>query len=466
MDDPFDVPDSTDWLGTALAGLMPVEQTLRCHVCKDFFNSPMLTSCNHTFCSLCIRRSLAVDGKCPLCRASDQESKLRGNWAMREVVEAFNQARPVILQFAKAPPAPATPKSPKRKANDAGPGSQGSHESKRPRMSTRSSKAKAMESMAAIVSDEIDVPESKDTAEYEPDDGLVSCPICLARMKEHQVDKHLDTSCPGSPQPQGQQESSSSGSASGLATNWLPSQSTTPKAPERLPTLAYSMMKESVLRKKLSDLGISNGGNKQMLERRHREWVMLWNANCDSSHPKRRSELLQDLETWERTMGSRAPMTSRAANMGAQIKDKEFDGAAWAARHDTSFKELIANARKSKKQAEQKAKEEANSSETLDAGQRGGEEAGKAVPTSSGLDTATALDPAGLDQHLPNSDVVDLTSSPPIQQTPTQPAAGYVSTLATPQAMLHQPSIPTGEGVLVGTLNGIPNILGGGSDAR
>jgi E3 ubiquitin-protein ligase RAD18 len=29
------------------------------------------------------------------------------------------------------------------------------------------------------------------------------------------------------------------------------------------------------------------------------------------------------------------------------VKDKDFDGAAWATKHDTSFKDLIANARKS-----------------------------------------------------------------------------------------------------------------------
>ncbi len=70
------------------------------------------------------------------------------------------------------------------------------------------------------------------------------------------------------------------------------------------------MLKESALRKKLAELGLSTAGNRQLLERRHKEWLMLWNANCDSAHPKRRSELLQDLETWERTMGSRAPVAS------------------------------------------------------------------------------------------------------------------------------------------------------------
>ncbi|OCL04313.1 hypothetical protein AOQ84DRAFT_226128, partial [Glonium stellatum] len=49
----FTIPDSTDWLPTPLASLTPLEVALRCQVCKDFFDTPMLTSCAHTFCSLC-----------------------------------------------------------------------------------------------------------------------------------------------------------------------------------------------------------------------------------------------------------------------------------------------------------------------------------------------------------------------------------------------------------------------------
>ena len=95
-----DVPDSTDWLATPLACLASVEAALRCEVCKDFYKTPMLTSCSHTFCSICIRRALSNDGKCPLCRAPEQELKLRSNWSMEETVDAFSKARPAALALA------------------------------------------------------------------------------------------------------------------------------------------------------------------------------------------------------------------------------------------------------------------------------------------------------------------------------------------------------------------------------
>lgn len=170
-DDAYDVSDPTDWLGTPLASLMPVEQSLRCHVCKDFYNSPMVTSCCHTFCSLCIRRALASDGKCPLCRATDQESRLRGNWAIREAVESFMRGRDAMLSLAReshTSATDATTQTPKRKAG--GSTQDSGHNPKRTRMSTRSSSARAAETTSAMMREEAGEPEVEEieAEEYIP----------------------------------------------------------------------------------------------------------------------------------------------------------------------------------------------------------------------------------------------------------------------------------------------------------
>ncbi|ROW05594.1 hypothetical protein VSDG_00283 [Cytospora chrysosperma] len=354
-DDAYDVSDPTDWLGTPLASLMPVEQSLRCHVCKDFYTSPMVTSCCHTFCSLCIRRALAVDGKCPLCRATDQESRLRGNWAIREAVEHFTKARDAILKLAREPPASviaATASTPKRKAAD-----DSVNGAKRARISTRStrsSSARSAEATAAMMREEADTPEAEEVEEYIPDDGLAACPICFWRMKPEKVDRHLDTDCPGEPQPQPQSPLKHRKLA--FTTVQLTDIKTS-KMQERLPSLNYSLLKDTGLKKRLLDLGIPSWGPRQLLEKRHKEWVMLWNANCDSLRPKTRAELLRDLDTWERTQGGNASLTSQSANLGAQIKDKNFDGVGWSTKHSDSFKDLIADARMSRMKAEKKPQE-------------------------------------------------------------------------------------------------------------
>ncbi|KAK0665268.1 putative postreplication repair E3 ubiquitin-protein ligase rad-18 [Cercophora samala] len=381
-----EVSDSTDWLGTPLVSLKPVEEAFRCHVCKDFFVTPMITSCNHTFCSVCIRRCLTADSKCPLCRKNDDMSKLRGNWALREAVDAFKEARDTLLKFARTPVPTAPPKSPKRKAIEVDDSDDEFQESKRPRRSTRNRSAKgpAPSSQLTIEDSEGDLQESNDGEdEYvpEPNDGLVACPICEQRMKEILVDRHLDTSCPGEPQPQPKRTPKASRSITTLRS---PSKkpAAPAKAPQRLATLQYSMVKDQALRKIMRDLGLSTAGSRTMLEARHREWLTLWNANCDSAHPKTRGALFQDLQAWERTIGTMAPTSSKAASTGAQIKDKDFDGGAWAAKHDASFKDLIANARRSRQMAEQKAKEAA-------AEEAAKQEAGSSAPTASVPETST-----------------------------------------------------------------------------
>lgn len=175
-------------------------------------------------------------------------------------------------------------------------------------------------------------------------------------MKPEKVDRHLDTDCPGEPRPQ---PSESKPRSFGF-TSSRPAVNTSTKPQERLSPLNYSMMKEAALKKRLLEIGISSWGSRQLLEKRHREWVMIWNANCDSARPKTKSELLRDLDTWERTQGGSAPPNSHSANLGAQIKDKEFDGVGWASKHSDSFKDLIANARKSRQKAEGTSRESSN----------------------------------------------------------------------------------------------------------
>ncbi|XXG95108.1 CDC27 protein [Hypoxylon texense] len=436
-----DVTDSTDWLTTPLSGLAAVEASLRCQVCKDFYKTPMLTSCNHTFCSICIRRALSNDGKCPLCRASEQELKLRSNWSLEEVVTAFTKTRPDVLLFAKRKPDDVVLELSKRKLderddmNSAGQPEGG--RSKRLRSSARLSKSKSMGMTSEMARLEVDMPDQEDSTDFEPepDDGLVECPICLQRMKYTLVDRHLDTSCPGQPQPQ--QKTPKQNPRSLSTPSAFPSSTISPlaKTHERLPAINYSMLKEPQLKKKLLDLGISSAGNRQMLEKRHREWMTIWNANCDSLQPRRRAELLRDLEIWERTLGSRAPTTSKALSLGAQIKDKDFDGAAWAVKHDTSFKTLVASARQNKLRAGQISQTQNDGAEGE---QKTGEDrkgeygngggGGKAEPVPqadtemlASMNDSPAEEPQGLVDRVkqaPAPGIIDLTrdvasSSPP-----------------------------------------------------
>lgn len=166
-----------------------------------------------------------------------------------------------------------------------------------------------------------------------PKDGFVQCPVCQKSVKEDKINAHLDRNCEDEPPTKPRSK----------VTNFGPTDKLIPR-PERLPQLHYSMVKDNILRKKLADLGLSTGGTRQQLEKRYTEWVTLWNANCDATKPKGKSELKRELDIWERTQGSRAGGSKQ--DSGAQIREKDFDGQAWSSMHGDTFRQLIANARK------------------------------------------------------------------------------------------------------------------------
>ncbi len=119
----------------------------------------------------------------------------------------------------------------------------------------------------------------------------------------------------------------------------------TVKPMERLPQLNYSLMNDNALRKKLTGLGIPNGGPRTLLEKRHMEWVNLVNANCDSNRPRMKRELLRDLDVWDRSQGRQISNGISGSNDGNAIMRKDFDSVTWAANHNDDFQRLISQAR-------------------------------------------------------------------------------------------------------------------------
>jgi E3 ubiquitin-protein ligase RAD18 len=343
MDSAYDVPDSTDWLNTPLAAIAHLESALHCQICKEFYDTPMITSCSHTFCSRCIRTSLSADGRCPACRASDQASKLRNNWQLQEVVSTFLAARPQAIKIAREERDEANnevkkPGKRKRAILD-------SDDIIEADNSGRTTRSKSRRTVASQSSqhDAINVDDSDEDRSFEPeipqDDGLVACPLgCGKRMKIEAVEPHLDR-CEDEKEAE---KKAKSRKPIGSLSSSKASPRNTPRPQDRISELNYSLLKDTAMRKKMDELGLPNFGSKQLMVRRHTEWVNLWNANCDSSNARSKRELLHDLDTWERTQGGRAPVN----NQGYGIMRKDFDGNGWANRNKVDFKKLIADARR------------------------------------------------------------------------------------------------------------------------
>jgi E3 ubiquitin-protein ligase RAD18 len=344
MDSAYDVPDSTDWLNTPLALLSHLESALHCQICKEFYDTPMITSCSHTFCSRCIRTSLSADGRCPACRASDQASKLRNNWQLQEVVSTFLAARPQALKIAREERDGANEAKKPAKRKRAILDSDDIAEAERGGRTTRSKSRRTIASQSSQ-QEPIEVDDSDEDGSFEPekpqDDGLIECPLgCGKRMKIEAVEPHLDR-C--EEEKEAEKKAKSRTHTSGPNSSRA-SQRNIPRPQDRISELNYSLLKETAMRKKMDELGLPSFGGKQLMVRRHTEWVNLWNANCDSSNARSKRELLHDLDTWERTMGGRAPTT----NQGYGIMRKDFDGNGWANKNKDDFSRLIADARRKK----------------------------------------------------------------------------------------------------------------------
>ncbi|KAF9896631.1 E3 ubiquitin-protein ligase rad18, partial [Lobosporangium transversale] len=97
--------------------------------------------------------------------------------------------------------------------------------------------------------------------------------------------------------------------------------------PKRIPKLTYSILNDKQLRKKLQELGLPTHGDKQLMQKRHAEYVTIYNANCDATRPQTQAQLMKAMEVWERSyekdMQTREAQR-RALEQQQQIQQKEL----------------------------------------------------------------------------------------------------------------------------------------------
>ncbi|XP_073321509.1 nuclear factor 7, brain-like [Pagrus major] len=66
------------------------ESLLSCHVCSETFRDPVSLSCNHSFCSICLKKfwEQAANKNCPICKRRSSKDLLV-NYQLKELADSF-----------------------------------------------------------------------------------------------------------------------------------------------------------------------------------------------------------------------------------------------------------------------------------------------------------------------------------------------------------------------------------------
>eukprot|EP00762_Andalucia_godoyi_P006784 ANDGO_00975.mRNA.1 Postreplication repair E3 ubiquitin-protein ligase rad18 len=122
--------------------------------------------------------------------------------------------------------------------------------------------------------------------------SYVPCPMCGKKFDKSRIEQHA-AECTGPTQSFGIGAMLGGGSNHGAAGNSV--------VAKKLPNMVYSIMNEKQLRKLLSDHCVPAGGNREDMARRHREFVMLYNAAADAGRPRSFQDCANEVVNLERS---------------------------------------------------------------------------------------------------------------------------------------------------------------------
>lgn len=262
-----------------------LDRNFRCTICDDYLRSAvMLSVCGHSFCSECIRNAFrfGVSGtcrrpKCPACRrpvtTPNVDSVLVPNRALQESVQCWKDSLPALLSVAKTSDSP-------RERQKRLPAQHDDNKNK--------NKNKKKNSSATL---ETAVPSQSSSSRHRPPGRIRKRKV--ASYEDDPGDDGNDDSDSDDDYIGDDDKSNNKYSANkyintdntrGRSTNKRTpcAAEACPSLPKRRPATTYTGLK----RKKLMELckaeGLNTSGTDDQLKERHRNFIMLWNAEADS----------------------------------------------------------------------------------------------------------------------------------------------------------------------------------------
>lgn len=340
------VTDPSDWRQSKVPGLSQLDSLQRCFICKEYLKAPVMTGCNHTFCSQCIRQYLLAHNCCPLCHTEQYESNLKRNILLDEIVTCFSGLRPKLmdhLREEKDPEVIEISSSPEPRAKET-PGK-----------------------VTPPVTSSEETPPAKRCRTSSPDVGV--CPICSREMSlEVLQTTHIDEclngkspqtqSPPAKPTYQSQKKRPKSSISSFFQSTrkeqnhdkfYFEEAASHQHEEKRLPKLDFSSLTTPRLKEKLAALKLPVQGTRHQLELRYNHFYILFNSNLDSNHPVADKILKQRLSQWEMSHSAFNTSSSSLFSQGGlshkSITDKDFSVKMWMDAYSGEFKDLVKQAK-------------------------------------------------------------------------------------------------------------------------
>ncbi|KAH9977341.1 hypothetical protein BGW80DRAFT_1288714 [Lactifluus volemus] len=342
--DSADIQVPTDFPPQPTApGLRALDSALRCKICQELYDAPVVLTCGHCFCSLCARTQLDEKPVCPTCWNETTISSFRVNPAMEEAVTAWKDARRVVLGIinkatieASGSPRPAKRHKSNAHATQVGSGLVSNAPQGRSAPFDPIGTTREQHSLSVGPADD-DVGQESEQLQGNPSTDS-ECPICGKAVSTARINDHLDSNC----KKYISSGKSSSLSKSGQKDAWsrLLDGKRSGKEKEAevdtpIPKASYTVLKDKQIRDLLAAHDLSTAGDRSQLIVRHERWVALYNANLDRSSAlrKRPVELRLEMRRWEEDRrGSRKAPLKIDITEHRRANKAEFDKLVQSAR--------------------------------------------------------------------------------------------------------------------------------------
>lgn len=363
--------------------LKDFDSLLRCHICKDILNIPVITPCSHTFCSVCIRDYLrnGNDENCPLCLNDLNDSLLRPELLLNEICKCYKmEIKSVIvnkLNFSNTTIADTEDIKPNKNSHKRKLGNSSNESfsllkqqqtSKKPKMGPNNNTIIDMLSRKKQKSPNIAHNLSDNNTKEKS-----YCPICnnqfsLKYLQEHHIDNCLTTSSSDKNEivnlsednlQQNDVTESEEEPEPKYLMNYLQSalQNSLHDQIQKLPNLQLNDIATSSLKQHLLKFNLPITGSKYNLIQRWKQWDVLYTSNyIDNPKPVSLSSIKNALIKWDSL--NNKPITSKTNsanglvsmldNKKLDIKSEKFSRKNWETKHKRHYRRLIRIAKKRK----------------------------------------------------------------------------------------------------------------------